>query len=70
MTEVGLLVLRKLADGEARTLKEIARLIGRCLRITRGTVQGCLVAGLCEVVPGEAPTRVRITVDGLAALEK
>lgn len=65
-----MLALRVLADGEARTLQHIARATGRCMRLTRATIKGCIVAGLCEPEPGAVPMRVRITAEGRDLLEK
>ena len=70
MTEAGHRVLQVLADGQPRTVQELATATGRCQRLTRATTQGCVVAGLCEIVADAVPLAVRITDEGLAVLSE
>jgi hypothetical protein len=69
MTEAGMRLLQVLADGEPRTVRQLATATRRCQRLTRATTQGCVVAGLCEIVPDASPVAVRITAEGQAAIE-
>ena len=67
MTDTGLRVLRLMNDGNARRVPTIAKGIGKCQRVTRATVLGCIVSGLIEQVAG-SPGLFQITDAGRDAL--
>ena len=70
MTDSGLIVLRALRDGEARTIAQIATSTGRCSRVTRGALQGCFVVDLVTRQPPDRqqPELFQITALGLREL--
>jgi hypothetical protein len=68
MSEAGHRLLQVLADGQPRTVRQLAQATHCCQRLTRATTQGCVVAGLCALVPDTAPVQVVITDAGLDAM--